>query len=271
VHLTLALIPYLTLPQLNLGLGQKIDIFGVLSAAGVLAGAYLAAEAARWYGPGDDGPLRDVAFWAVASGFVGGHLLHVLAYHPETLRWSDPTYILRMWEGLSSMGGVLGALLGIVLYFRFTRVSLLPHLDALALGTAPGWAIARVGCFLVHDHPGVPSDFFLAVDFPGGPRHDLGLYDALVLGAISAVLYALARRKPKLRQGRLMGVLAVGYTVPRFFLDFLRASDFGLVDARYFGLTPAQYIVLGLFAVGVWLLTRRAEPVAEWVKPAPAA
>jgi phosphatidylglycerol:prolipoprotein diacylglycerol transferase len=55
-----------------------------------------------------------------------------------------------------------------------------------------------------------------------------------------------------------MGLLAVGYSGCRFFLDFLRASDLSYVDRRYAGLTPAQFIVVGLFAVGVWLLTRPA-------------
>ena len=123
--------------------------------------------------------------------------------------------------------------------------------------------VARIGCFLVHDHPGVRTDFFLAVDFPvrfyGGPRHDLGLYDVFVLAAISVLLYALKTRRP--REGRLMGVLAVTYTPARFFLDFLRASDLSFVDRRYAGLTPAQYVVVGLFAAGVWLLTRPAPEV----------
>jgi phosphatidylglycerol:prolipoprotein diacylglycerol transferase len=123
--------------------------------------------------------------------------------------------------------------------------------------------VARIGCFFVHDHPGVRTDFPLAVDFPvrmyGGPRHDLGLYDVFVLGAISLVLYALKTRRP--REGRLMGVLAVLYTVARFLLDFLRASDLSFVDRRYAGLTPAQYVVVGLFGVGVWLLLRPAPEV----------
>lgn len=253
------MIPYMELPQLALPFGQKIDIFGVLSTIGVGVGAVLAARAARRYGPGDDEPLRGVVTWAVMFGLYGGHLLHLFGYHPELLTAKDPFLVLRFWDGLSSMGGVLGALLGIFVYFRRIKTPVGPYLDALALGTAPGWAIARVGCFLVHDHPGVKTDFFLAVNFPGGPRHDLGLYDVFVLLALTVVLYVAARFRP--RQGRLMGLLAVIYSACRFGLDFLRASDMSFVDRRYAGLTPAQYIVVGLFAVGVWLLTRPAPEV----------
>ncbi len=261
------MIPYFELPALNLPFGQRVDIFGVLSAAGVMVGAWLAARQARQYGPGNDQPLREMVPWAVLFGLYGGHFMHLFAYHPELLTMADPLLVLRFWEGLSSMGGVLGALVGIFIFFRRIKTPIGPYLDALALGTAPGWMVARIGCFFVHDHPGVHSDFFLAVNFPlrtyGGPRHDLGLYDALVLGVLSLVLYALKTRRPA--QGRLMGVLAVGYTVPRFFLDFLRASDLSFVDRRYAGLTPAQYVVIGLFAAGVWLLTRPAPEMPKEV------
>ncbi|MCA2977155.1 MAG: prolipoprotein diacylglyceryl transferase [Myxococcaceae bacterium] len=255
------MLPYLELPQLQLPLGQKIDLFGVLSTIGVGVGAALAARAARRYSPGDDGPLKGVVTWAVLFGLYGGHFLHLFGYHPEELTRRDPLLLLRFWEGLSSMGGVLGALVGIAVYFRRIGQPLAPYLDALALGVAPGWAIARFGCFLVHDHKGVKTDFPLAVAFPGGARHDLGLYDMLVLLALTGLLYAAARRRP--RQGRLMGALAAGYSLCRFFLDFLRASDLSYVDRRYAGLTPAQYVVVGLFAVGIWLLTRPAPEAAQ--------
>ncbi len=255
------MLPYFELPQLNLPLGQKIDIFGVLSTIGVGVGAGLAARAARKYGPGDDEPLRGVVTWAVMFGLYGGHLLHLFGYHPELLKADDPFLVLRFWEGLSSMGGVLGALIGIFVYFKRLKQPVGPYLDALALGTAPGWAIARLGCFFVHDHPGVKTDFFLAVNYPGGPRHDLGLYDIFVLSTLTVVLYALAQRRPP--EGRLMGVLAVGYSTCRFFLDFLRASDLSFVDRRYAGFTPAQFIVVGLFSAGVWLLVRPAPPLQK--------
>ncbi|MGZ3447788.1 MAG: prolipoprotein diacylglyceryl transferase, partial [Myxococcaceae bacterium] len=52
----------------------------------------------------------------------------------------------------------------------------------------------------------------------------------------------------------LMGVLAISYSVPRFFLDFLRAKDLSFVDGRLLGLTPAQWITPVLAAAGVYLL-----------------
>jgi len=119
--------------------------------------------------------------------------------------------------------------------------------------------VARLGCFSVHDHPGVLTSFPLAVAFAGGARHDLGLYDAMALAVFSLVLYTLDRRGAL--HGRLLPLLAVLYGSSRFLLDFLRATDLPYVDARYLGLTPAQFASLAALAWGLYRLIRgRREP-----------
>src|SRR5207237_1135864 len=138
----------------------------------------------------------DFVPWAIAGGVIGGHLMHLFLYHPEELHGPlGALQILKVWDGLSSTGGVIGGALVAVLWFRAHRLNLLQYGDVLALAIAPGWAIARLGCFSVHDHPGVLTNFFLAVQFPGGARHDLGLYDALLLFALTVLLYWLSRRQ----------------------------------------------------------------------------
>jgi phosphatidylglycerol---prolipoprotein diacylglyceryl transferase len=248
-------IPYFELPSLRLG-PFTLQAFGLFAAAGVYLAARLAARAAERSGL-DSKPLLDFAVWGVGSGVVVGHLVHVLLYHPEELR--EPVRILMVWEGLSSFGGLLGAVIAAAIFFRHIGVAFHDYGDAFALGVAPGWGVARIGCFVVHDHPGILTTFPLAVkNWPGGGvRHDMGLYDALVLFSITAVLYFLARRK--ILEGRLLAVLAVLYAVCRFLLDFLRASDVPYADARYLGLTPAQYFCFGLVAYAVWRL-RLGEP-----------
>ena len=111
------------------------------------------------------------------------------------------------------------------------------------------------------------SDAWFAVAFPDGPRLDMGLVDCVLLALITVLLYVLAR-KPR-PQGVLMGVLAISYSVPRFFLDFYRATDLTFVDGRVLGLTPAQWITPVLAGVGVYLLlTAGRVPLASVARPA---
>lgn len=239
------MIPYFEIPSLRLG-PLELQPFGVLAAAGVFFGARLVERHARKMKL-DPRPMAQFAIWALLGGIIGGHLVHLLFYHPEELSKS-PWQLVRFWDGLSSFGGLLGGVIATVAWFRIKKKRFSDYADVLALGVAPAWGIARIGCFVVHDHPGVPTNFFLAVAFPGGARHDLGLYDALLLFTLTAVVYALHHRR--LFSGQLLSVLAVGYGIGRFFLDFLRASDLPYVDARYFGLTPGQYFCLILVAWG---------------------
>lgn len=240
------MIPYFEIPSLTLG-PLELQPFGLLAALGVWTGARLAQSSARRMGL-DPAPMAQFAVWALIGGIVGGHLVHLLLYHPEEMSKS-PWQLLRFWDGLSSFGGLLGGVIATALWLRVKKKRFGDYADALALGGAPGWGIARLGCFAVHDHPGVPTDFFLAVAFPDGARHDLGLYDALLLFSLAAVVHLLHRRGQM--TGRLLPLLAVGYGVGRFFFDFLRASDLAYVDARYFGLTPGQYFCIALVIWGI--------------------
>ncbi len=254
------LIPYFELPSIHLG-PFTLQAFGLFAAAGVYLAARLAARAAERQGL-DTRPLLDFAVWGVVSGVVFGHLAHIFLYHPEELR--DPKRVLMVWEGLSSFGGLLGGIVAAAVFFRRRGIRFHDYADAFALGMAPGWAVARIGCFVVHDHPGVRTTFFLAVkNWPfGGTRHDLGLYDAVVLFAITAVLYFLRSRR--LLEGRLLAVLAIVYAPARFLLDFLRGSDVPYPDGRYLGLTPAQYACVLLVAYAVWRF--RADRAASAVE-----
>lgn len=251
------MIPYFVVPPLRLG-PLTIHSFGILSGAGVWLASALLLRGARLRGL-DDEPLRKFPSWGLLGGLIGGHLVHLLFYHPEELREGGPIQILKLWDGLSSTGGILGGIIAAALFFYRRRIPFSRYADVFALAVAPGWAVARLGCFSVHDHPGRLTSFALAVAFPGGARHDLGLYDAVVLFALTALLHAAQRRL----EGRLLALLALGYGLSRFFLDFLRATDLPYSDARYFGLTPAQYGSVALVLYGLVLLSRRPRDAAR--------
>ncbi len=251
------MIPYFELPSLPLG-PFTLQAFGLFAALGVYVAARLTVREAARHGL-DPRPLSEYAVWGVAAGVLGGHVVHLLLYHPEEL--SDWRRVLSFWEGLSSFGGLLGGVVAALVFFGRRAIRFDDYADAFALGVAPGWGIARIGCFIIHDHPGVKTTFPLAVHFPAsaaavlgfsGTRHDLGLDDALALFAFAAVLYLLDRRA--ILSGKLLALLALMYGTSRFFLDFLRASDVPYPDARYLGLTPAQYFCFALWAYGAWKL-----------------
>ena len=250
------MIPYYQPPSFNFG-PFHIEVFGIFVALGVWLGAVVVQRQAEKDGL-DGKVIQDYAIWGLVAGVVAGHWTHLLAYHHEEIRsvWS----FLTVWSGLSSFGGLLGGVIAAIVFFRMRHAKFRDYADALALGVAPGWGIARLGCFAVHDHPGVHSHLFFAVNFPieyfGGPRLDLGLMDAIWLFAITGLLFAL-RRQGKMK-GLLLPLLAILYAIGRFTFDFFRAYDLAYIDRRYFGLTPAQYACFALVAYAIYNFVRAA-------------
>ena len=258
------------LPYWDAGPIGPIEPWGFFVALGVVIGIVLAHRRAKAQGLSTD-HLGSLAAWILVGGFLGARLLHVFAYH-----WADYKdnlgEIIKMWKGgMSSYGGFIGGTIGGIWYLRRTRVDFWHYADVISFCFIPAWAIGRIGCFAIHDHPGALSEFPLAVLMKVAvledgemvariqPRHDLGFYDGLLSLAIT-IVFLLWDRKPRFR-GLYLGAMCLLYAIPRFFLDALRATDIDHADTRYAGLTPAQYGSIILALIGGWILwTRRNAP-----------
>lgn len=182
------MIPYIHVPDLKIG-PMTLHPFGLLVATGVIIGTWLATRRARQRGLDVD-KLNSFITWMLIAGFMGGHMLDEIFYHPSELV-KRPWSIFFLWEGLSSFGGFAGALIGIVLwkYFeakpwivlpdalrifgssipKFRRrevvMPILPFADLILSVFPVAWIFGRSGCSVVHDHPGMKADpgTFLAV------------------------------------------------------------------------------------------------------------
>jgi phosphatidylglycerol:prolipoprotein diacylglycerol transferase len=256
-------IPYFEQPRLPLGL-FTIHAFGVLVAVAMLVGMRMVRRRAQ--SDGLDPLLADrLVTWILLGGFAGAHLVDRLIYFPaETL--AEPVRLLKFWEGLSSFGGFLGAIVGAILFFR--RNSKEPrwkYLDAVAYGFPFGWIFGRLGCFLAFDHPGAPTHAFFGQMYRDGVvRHNLGLEEAAYTVLIAALFYVLGRR-PNRPPGFYVGLLAIVYAPVRFLFDFLR-----IVDVRYGGLTPGQWGAIAVVGLGVFIMVRAQKKGEAGASPQPA-
>ncbi|MBK8479884.1 MAG: prolipoprotein diacylglyceryl transferase [Proteobacteria bacterium] len=214
--------------------GLPIRPFGLLVSTGVMIGYSLARRRARATGLDED-VCANAMVWSVVAGFIGAHWVSVIFYFPEDLR-RDPWVLLKFWKQLSSFGGFVGGALGAWLYFRRQRQSLLKYADAIIFGLVPGWFFGRLGCTVVHDHPGAETSFALGVrcGTGGAVVHDLGLYEALFTVVLVGVLYGLRRLRPF--HGFPIALMLALYAPVRFLLDRLRIED-----RTYWGLTPGQF------------------------------
>jgi phosphatidylglycerol:prolipoprotein diacylglycerol transferase len=255
------MIPWFNIPAPTIFGKLSIHAFGILVAIGILVGLKLTKKRGRELGLVDEN-VDSMVTWSLVTGFICAHLFDVFAYQTFGPR---PTFIdiINPISGLSSFGGFTGALIGLFGWCWLKRRPVMPYADSLAYGLATGWMFGRLGCFTAHDHPGRHTSFFLAVQYPGGARHDLGLYEAIWAGLV-ALAFALLRRRRKQPLGLYVTLLTLLYAPVRFGLDFLRATDVPEPDPRYFGLTPAQWgcMLVLLAGVGLAIWTRRRARVA---------
>lgn len=250
------MIPYTGFSTIYLG-PIPIRVWGLLVALGLVAGMLVA----RWFAKRQKlniDTVSSLVIWATVGGFIGARLGHVFLYDWVYYR-AHLIESLYVWQGgLSSYGGFIGALIVLGVWFWKHRKQVAECADVLAFAFPLAWGIGRIGCFLIHDHPGVCTDFFLGMSEPKDvcARFDLGLLESIQNLLIFAVFILLLKRYKHLPRGIFTALLAVLYAVPRFFFDFLRIYEGPYADARYFGLTPAQYGSIVVAAVGVYWLVR---------------
>jgi phosphatidylglycerol:prolipoprotein diacylglycerol transferase len=237
------------------GLPPQIAIqpFGLLVALGVMLGARVSEKRAARLGLKNE-LISDFIAHVVLIGFVLGHIFDRITYEPEVIL-RDPLDLLMPWKSLSSFGGFFGAVAGAFIWKARRKLNITIPLDQVAFGMPVGWFFGRTGCFVVHDHPGRLTNFFLAVNdyhygnLMVGPRHDLGLYEVL-WSAVMIPLFFWLDKKPR-PHGFYTGFIAVMYAPFRFGLDFLREAD-----ATYFGLTPGHYSSILALLLGIFVLWR---------------
>lgn len=255
------MLPYIELPSVQLG-SLTIHPFGIFVALSIIVSVWYSFYIAeKKYKAGR--VLLDMAPCFLLLGFISAHLASIFFYYPSAVKIKEWKSLIDITTGLSSFGGLFGGAFGAFLFIKIRNLPLLPWLDILARAFSLSYIFGRAGCSLAHDHPGLPTDFILAIRYPprdgflAGPRHDLGFYELLLWPIIFFALHTLGNKKQP--DGLIISLLIIIYSPIRFSLDFLRVNDM-----TYWGLTFAQWSSLFIFPVGLLLfLNVRKKPTFQ--------
>src|ERR1043165_5853500 len=154
----------------------EVTSFGVMVAIGALLGLWVfGRELARSRLPAS---AADAAMAGVFGGLVGAKLLWVAEHIGE-----EPfRNLLFSRGGMSWFGGLAGGV-GTALFVMWRlRLPIIPTVAASTPALAIGHAIGRIGCFLVGDDYGRPTNLPWGVAFLGVRWRRRGVADAIVLG-----------------------------------------------------------------------------------------
>ena len=234
----------------------EITSFGVLVAVAALVGMWMfGREVER---SGLPGGAADAAVAGVLGGLLGAKLLWAIEFAGE----QPIGDLLFSRGGLSWFGGLIGGVGTGLWMLQRRRVPLVPALAAATPALAAGHAIGRIGCFLVGDDYGRPSDLPWAVAFPEGrpptlvPVHPTQLYEAAALAVIAWLLVIWRRRH--MPDSIVLGRYLILAGTTRFVIEFIR------VNLRVLGpFTLAHMIAMSLVVVGIVLLARRATTIVR--------
>lgn len=219
------------------------------------------------------GHVADVLLAAVLGTLVGGKIYYVAVI---THDWHD----LLSRSGFVFWGGFIGSVIACWLTIRLKKLSFARFADVGGIAIAAGYAVGRSGCWAVGDDYGKWYEGPLAVAFPQGippttagnmtsafhalfpatmdPSTLVGVVPTqlieVVLGfAMFLILWRLRRHTHA--QGWLFGVYAMLAGIERFVVEFLRIKD-----DRFFALSIAQCIAIGVFVAGVVIIRARRGP-----------
>ena len=214
--------------------------------------------------------VDDFLTWATLGVVLGGRLGYVLFYQPSRFL-AHPDEIIAVWQGgMSFHGGALGVILATIWFCHRRGIPLLGFGDRLVVSVPIGLGLGRIANFINGELWGRAAPDWLpwGMIFPNAgplPLHPSQLYQALMEGLILFVLlFALSRREcVRARAGFLGGLFLAGYAVARIVGELFREPDAFLVGVLPGWVTMGQLLSAPMLLAGIWLMVRRAKPLAS--------
>jgi phosphatidylglycerol:prolipoprotein diacylglycerol transferase len=225
----------------------EVTSFGVMVAVAALVGLWLFRRELRQSGLPLD--AADAGIVGVIGGLLGAKLLWTVEHASE----GSVSDLLFSRGGLSWYGGLIGGVGAGLAYIVLKGWPIVPTLAAATPALAVGHLIGRIGCFLVGDDYGTPSNLPWAVAFPEGlppttvPVHPTQLYEAIGLGLLGWLL--VRWRRSDVPDRIVLGRYLVSAGTLRFVIEFIRVNE-----RVAFGLSVAHLVSLGAIAVGICMI-----------------
>ncbi len=243
----------------------EITTFGLMMFLAFIAGGWVMTRQFRRSGLSEE-LASSVLLAAAVGGIVGAKIYYAILFRD----W----HLLFDRAGLVWYGGLISGWIAVSLVLWRKHVDYFVAVDGTAPALAIGYGLGRIGCFLVGDDYGRPTNSWIGIAFPKGSPpttaeslrqfgvhvnpsippdqvlrvHPTQLYESAASFLILFILLAAARRPhPK---GRIFGLFFILLGIERFLVEIVRAKD-----DRFLGpFTIAQLISVILVIVGSFLV-----------------
>lgn len=253
--------------------GITIHWYGVIIAVGFLLAVLYAVKRSKQFGLTEEN-IIDLLIFSVPLAIIGARLYYVI------FSWDDYkdnlVDVFKIWNGgLAIYGGVIGAVIGLLIFSKVKKVKLGAAADVGGLGLLIGQAIGRWGNFVNQEAFGEQTTIFCrmglmryiadAKEYRVFYYHPCFLYESLwnALGLLILHFYSKKRKF----DGEIFLLYLVWYGIGRALIEGLRTDSlyfFGS-NLRVSQVLAILCVIVGLGAILYVRVAKNPEPEDLWV------
>ena len=235
---------------------------------------------------GDPETVWDAAIVIIPAGIIGGRLYHVITDHQKYFgEGKNPWQAFNITAGgLGIIGAVALGALAVWVMMRRKGLPIAPLADAIAPSVILAQGIGRLGNYFNQELYGAETnvpwalDIYYRVNEAGqyapltgrstgeviASVHPTFLYELIWNVAVFFVLI-WADRRFRLGHGRVFWLYVAGYTLGRFFIEFMRRDEANLI----LGLRVNTWVsaILFIVAVVIFFMLQKGRETPEEVDP----
>ena len=205
----------------------SVHLYGLIIGFGMILAAIYAMRRSKEFGLTEDHVL-DGFLWVTPFAVMCARIYYV-AFSWEMYA-DNPISALYIWEGgIAIYGGVLGAIIGILVFCRVKKLSPLSTLDLIAIAFLIGQALGRWGNFFNREAFGAETDSFLRMglynSYTGVTtyHHPTFLYESVWNGVGFVILHLLSKHRKY--DGQVARGYAAWYGLGRALIEGLRTDS----------------------------------------------
>ena len=241
--------PFLNLevnPPRVLSLGPlDIHLYGMAIALGLMLAVMYASRRSKEFGLKED-DLMDGVLWVTPFAIVCARIYYC-AFSWEDYA-ADPISVLYIWNGgIAIYGGVIGAVLGVIVFCRIKKLKVAMVLDLVLMGFLIGQSLGRWGNFFNREAFGAETDSFFRMGLLNEKTgittyyHPTFLYESLWNAAGLVLLHFASKRRKY--DGQIALCYAAWSGLGRCMIEGLR------VDSLWWGPFRVSQLLAGISCV----------------------
>ena len=242
--------------------GVHIYYYGVLLALAIITGTFVAEYISTKFMGFVKETVIDMVPYLVVFGIIGARLYYCILNSDFYLRF--PTEVLAVRHGgISIHGAILGGFIGLLIFAKRHKMSVLKLADISAIGLSIAQSIGRWGNFFNSEAFGRPTELpwklYIAPQYRPIPYqgyeyfHPAFLYESLLDLIIFGVLFWLLKSEKTKKDGNLALIYLILYSIARIAVEYCRIDSILYIN----GIPVAIFVsAIILIAAGIMLLIR---------------